>query len=171
MDASALTSRRHCATAIFAAFLAMSAKTAVGQQSVGGFDISSASQQRISDVEMKFSGGITMQRGDTTVVADDVTFFTDRDVLVATGKVVFSQGGNKINSEGATFDVKTQFGTFVRAYGVFAVQAVTPLYFYGETVEQTDSKTYRVTNGGFTSSTQPNPSWQGRSAAIVFKVE
>src|ERR1700730_9490963 len=171
MGVSASMSRRLCATAICGAFLAMSAATAVGQQSVGGFAISGASQQRISAIEMKFSGGVTMQRGDITVVADDVTLFTDRDLIVATGNVVFSRGENKVNSESATFDVKTQLGTFVRAYGVFAVQAVTPLYFYGETVDQTNSKTYRVTNGGFTSFTQPTPSWQGSSAAIVFSVK
>jgi lipopolysaccharide assembly outer membrane protein LptD (OstA) len=171
MGVSASIPRRRCATAIFAAFLAMSAATAVGQQSVEGFAISGASQQRISDVEMRFGGGVILQRGDITVVADDVVLFTDRDLIVATGHVVFSRGENKINSESATFGVKTQLGTFVRAYGVFAVEAVTPLYFYGETVEQTDGKTYRVTNGGFTSSTQPTPSWQGTSAAIVFSVK
>src|SRR5262245_39610834 len=102
MGASASTSRLHAATAIFATFLAISAKTVVGQQAAGGFVITSASQQRISDVEMKFSGGVTLQRGSTTVVAEDVTFFADRDLLVATGKVVFSQAGNTINSESAT---------------------------------------------------------------------
>ena len=171
MGVSATTSRRLCAIAIFAAFVAMSAGTAVGQQSVDGFTIAGASQQRISAVEMKFSGGVTMQRGDTTVVADNVTLFTDRDLIVATGNVVFSRGENKINSESASFDVKAQLGTFVHAHGVFAVQAVTPLYFYGETVEQTDSNTYRVTNGGFTSSTQATPSWQGTSAAMVVSVQ
>jgi lipopolysaccharide assembly outer membrane protein LptD (OstA) len=171
MGVSVSTSRHLCAIAFIAAFLAMSAGTAVGQQLVDGFSISGARQQLISPVETKFSGGVTMQRGDITVVADDVTLFTDRDLIVATGNVVFNQGENKISSASATFGVKSQLGTFLSAYVVFAVQGITPLYFYGETVEQTDSKTYRVTNGGFTSSTQPTPSWQGKSAAIVFSVK
>src|SRR5258708_2709312 len=138
MSASASTWRRLVATAILTALLGLSAKTVVGQQAVGGFVISGAAQQRISALETRFSGGVTLQRGNITVVADDVTFLVDQDLLVATGKVVFREGGNTINSESATFNANTQLGTFVRAYGVFAIKAVTPLYFYGETVEQTD---------------------------------
>ena len=157
MVVSVSTSRRLCVTALSAAFLAMSAASVVGQQSVGGSTIAGASQQRITAAADK-------------VVADNVTTLAGRDLIVYTGNVVLSRGENKITSESATFNVNTQRWTFVRAYGVFVVQGGAPLYFYGETVEQTDSNTYRLTNGVFTSSTQSTPSWQLTSASIVFSL-
>jgi lipopolysaccharide assembly outer membrane protein LptD (OstA) len=171
MDVGISMSRRYAVMGISATLLAMSAVSVLAQQSVEGFTISGVGQQRTSDVETTFTGGAVLKKDDLTIVADEMTVFSDRSTVVAIGNVVFRQGGTRVSAESATFNLRTRLSAFRRSSGVFAVRSDSPLYFYGETVEQLDSKTYRVTNGGFTTSTQPVPAWQLSSAAMVFSVK
>src|SRR6476661_5505650 len=64
----------------------------------------SDSRQLINNKDTYFLGHVEMQRGDTTIFADDVRVFGDTNKAIATGNVVFSQGNNRIAAERAEFD-------------------------------------------------------------------
>src|SRR5712691_1305900 len=49
----------------------------------------------IGEKQHHFIGKVEMERGDTTLYADDVWFYSDRDRAIATGNVVFRQGSSQ----------------------------------------------------------------------------
>ncbi len=148
----------------------------------------SDSRQVINNKDTYFLGHVEMQRGDTTIFADDVRVFGDTNRAVATGNVVLAQGTNRIAAERAEFDTETQLGTFYNAYGTASVKPPvaqarpgappppaasqeTDVYFYGDTIEKLGPRKYRITNGGFTTCVQPTPRWQLSSSTVLLNID
>ena len=101
------------------------------------------------------------------VDCDDMQFFADHMELfqkegrvTANGNVVYIQGGNKINAERMVYYTQTRTGTFYIANGTAVLrQAADPnifgtqepdAFFWGEELQKTGPKVYRIVRGGFT---------------------
>jgi len=52
-----------------------------------------------------------------------------------------------------------------------ALTADTDVYFFGDTIEKTDPKKYKITNGGFTTCVQPTPRWELHSSTVVLNLD
>ena len=52
-----------------------------------------------------------------------------------------------------------------------ALTADTDVYFFGETIEKTGPKKYKITNGGFTTCVQPTPRWELHSSTVVLNLD
>ena len=93
--------------------------------------------------------------------ADQADLFSDESRLLAVGNVVFTSGGNRIAADRVEFDTEAQTGTFYEASGsTIIVEDVEPsmfgtqepeMQFWGEIIEKTGPRSYRLTRGGFTS--------------------
>ena len=132
---------------------------------------------------------LNQRGGETKIYADEAWFYSDENRFVATGNVVFSQGSNRIAADRVDFNTDTRLGTFHNATGILTVgpsrAAATPgdpsvpqitaqetsLYFFGDTVEKIGPKSYRITNGGFTTCVQPTPRWDLHAGTIVLNVD
>jgi LPS-assembly protein len=150
---------------------------------------SSDSLERLGENHIKRIGHveITLANG-TSIYADNAELFEDQDRVIFTGNVVFSQGENRIASDRADFNTKTNLGTFYNAAGIATVKppkvqarpgALAPppattqdtdVYFFGDTVEKVGPKKYRITNGGFTSCVQPTPRWELHAGKVILNV-
>jgi LPS-assembly protein len=127
---------------------------------------------------------------DTTIFADDVQYTSDDDMAIATGNVTFAQGANRISAERAEFKPKESLGTFYNATGIVTVKppsrpqaprpgAIAPppvvgqetsVIFFGEKIEKVGPKKYRITNGGFSTCTQPTPRWDLHAGTVILNV-
>jgi LPS-assembly protein len=137
--------------------------------------------KRIGHVEITLANG-------TAIYADNAEMFGDQDRVIFTGNVVFSQGDNRISSDRADFNTKTNYGTFYNAAGIATVKPPKPqqrpgqmapapistqpsdVYFFGDTVEKVGPKKYRITNGGFSTCVQPTPRWELHAGTVILNV-
>ena len=102
--------------------------------------------------------------------ADDAYIYTDESLLVATGNVVFAGGNARLAADRAEFDYEQGTGIFFSASGsTELVEDVEPsmfgtqepeMRFWGALIEKLGPRTYRLTDGAFTSCVQPTPRWQ-----------
>jgi LPS-assembly protein len=139
--------------------------------------------------DVHFIGRVEMNRGDTTIYADDVVVFGDTNNAIATGNVVLAQGGNRLSAERAEFDTETHLGTFYNAWGIanvppprqsprssaIALPTVigveTNVYFFGEKVVKLGPKKYKITKGGFSTCVQPTPRWNLNADTVILNVD
>ncbi len=133
--------------------------------------------QWIGDVEL--SGG----SGDNEwhFFADTADLYIDESRLVATGSVVFTSGGGRIAAERAEFNTEDFTGTFFDARGsTVLVEDVVPsmfgtgdpeMIFWGEIMEKTGSRSYKLTRGGFTSCVQPTPRWEVSAGSVTINLD
>ena len=65
------------------------------------------------------------------------------------------------------------FGSVTAAPGIAsqALTAETDVYFFGETIEKTGPKKYKITNGGFTTCVQPTPRWELHSSTVILNLD
>jgi LPS-assembly protein len=138
-----------------------------------------------------FIGHVEMDQGsDTKIYADDVRLYTGENRALATGNVVFAQGDNRISAEHAEFDTETKLGTFYNATGFSTVKPPKPqppragvmtpppvvgqetvVIFFGEKIEKIGPKKFRITNGGFSTCSQPTPRWDLHAGTVVLNVD
>ncbi len=171
-----------------AAFLLWSVAAPSAAQ-IAGWTSAAERTERIGENHYRLSGNVAMKRGDTELYAEVVEAFTDRNRVVATGNVVFTQGTNRISADRAEFDTRTRLGTFYNASGMatfqpprqplqargFAAPQLTTkdndVYFFGETVEKIGPQKYRITHGGFTTCVQPTPRWDLHAGTVVLNID
>jgi len=126
------------------------------------------------DVELPLPGG------QGKFFADQIELFGDKDLLVATGNVVFANAEGRLAAEKAEFDLKKKTGTFYTASGTMPLgSAADPrqfgtqqadVYFWGETIERLGDQKYKVTHGGFTTCVQPTPRWELFTGSVVLNL-
>ena len=102
--------------------------------------------------------------------ADQIEIFASKNLLVASGNVVFANQEGRLAAERAEFDLKKQTGTFYDASGTMPLGAAADprqfgnqqadVYFWGQTIERLGDQKYRITRGGFTTCVQPTPRWE-----------
>jgi LPS-assembly protein len=126
------------------------------------------------DVELPLPGG------QGKFFADQIELFGDKDLLVASGNVVFANAEGRLAAERAEFDLKKKTGTFYTASGTmplgtaadpqqFGNQAA-DVYFWGEVIERLGDQKYKVTHGGFTTCVQPTPRWELFTGSVVLNL-
>ena len=113
--------------------------------------------------------------------ADRIEFYVDESRLVATGSVVFMSGGARIAAERAEFNADDFTGTFFDARGSNrlvedVVQSMfgtsePEMQFWGELMEKTGPRTYKLTRGGFTSCVQPTPRWEVQAGSVTMNLD
>ena len=113
--------------------------------------------------------------------ADQVDFFSDESRLVATGSVVFTAEGSRVAADRAEFDIDGLTGVFFNAFGsteltedversMFGTQEPA-MEFWGEQIEKLGPRTYRLTNGAFTSCVQPTPRWEVKVSSATINLD
>lgn len=113
--------------------------------------------------------------------ADELDYYTDRDVLVASGNVVFTDAQGRISAERVEFNTREMTGTFFDAFGLMSLGPKAnrlqfgnqdpDVYFYGASVERLGPKKYRLTQGAFTTCVQPTPRWEFTSESVMLNLD
>jgi LPS-assembly protein len=180
---------RLCACVLCAQLFAADAASA--QQAATPLEGTTSSRRRevVNGKDWHFVGAVEMEMRDTKLYADEVWYYADEHRAVAAGNVVFTQGNNRIAADRAEMDTDTRLGTFYNAWGIanvqrlrsaapaggIAVPALTgqdnDVYFFGETIEKTGPKKYRITNGGFTTCVQPSPRWDLHAGTVDLNID
>jgi lipopolysaccharide assembly outer membrane protein LptD (OstA) len=123
-------------------------------------------------------GGVQINCQDVRLFADEVAI--DDKLVIATGHVVFSQQSFYVSAARAELDRHSRLGVFFDASGVAqltkgpvqpnAFGTMEPqVMFYGARIEKTGDRTYRLSNGGFSTCEQPTPRWEivGTKATVT----
>jgi len=88
--------------------------------------------------------------------ADRVELDTETKDVFAEGHVVLQTPGDVISVESIQFNIDSQLGTLHNVFG----RSSPNIFYEAETVEKTDRDIYNLTEGSFTSCTQPTPRWR-----------
>ena len=113
-----------------------------------------------------------------SIFADEITW--DGKMATASGRLLVIQEGFRITAARAVFNRETRLGVFYDAYGTARIsdQPAEPslfgslepeIIFQAETLAKTGPRTYKITNGWFSTCVQPNPRWAitGSSGTIT----
>jgi LPS-assembly protein len=113
--------------------------------------------------------------------AEQVDIHFDRNLLVASGNVVFASGEGQIAAESVEFNTLDGTATFHVAYGVMSLGAQADatqfigyepdVYFSGQTIEKLGPQRYRITRGSFTTCVQPEPRWEMVSGSMLINLQ
>lgn len=147
--------------------------------------ISNSAQWRLEQISadhVRLTGQVEIDTGSgMQFFADEIDIFSSPTLrLVASGNVVFTNPEGRIAAERAEFDIAEGTGTFYQASGILSLGATMDLaqfggqepdvYFYGDTIEKISTRSYRLTNGGFTTCVQPTPRWEVTSDSVVINL-
>lgn len=142
-------------------------------------------QQQLGPGHYKLIGQVEIDCGEQSFAADEVEFFSDRNLLIAIGNVVFTSGNNRIAADRLEYDTAKGTGTFYNATGTATLRKEGPLaqdlsmfgtsepdvYFYGRRLEKVGREKYKITKGGFTTCVQPTPRWSLTSGTVLLNLE
>jgi LPS-assembly protein len=141
--------------------------------------------ERVGENHWKLTGSsdrpVIVDCDDTQLVADVIELFTDKDLVLARGHVVYASGTNRIAADRLEFNTRTKTGTFYEASGtahlgdrvdrsMFGTQEPYA-YFYGAEIQKLGPKKFRITRGGFTTCVQPTPRWEITSGSVTIVLE
>lgn len=130
----------------------------------------------------RLSGDVVIPCGDMTLFADEVVFDKNTNIVEAFGHVYLQQKDMSLYGDHAVFDRVTRMGTFYNAWG-FAQMGEKPaqrsmfgtlepdVWFWGTQIERIGEKTYRLTNGGFTTCVQPSKRWEMTTSKGTFTLD
>jgi lipopolysaccharide assembly outer membrane protein LptD (OstA) len=120
----------------------------------------------------RLSGPVHIVCGTLEVWADSLELPTDQALpIIATGNVVFVDQEFRVSAARAAINRQTKLGTFDQFAGwaklterqVEKSQFGTmepDVVFWGERIERTGERTYKLTKGGFTTCRQPTKRWE-----------
>ncbi len=145
------------------------------------FDSRQFTFEVLADNHLRLTGEVELEGEGWEFYADQVDLFTDESRLDATGNVVYVAEGARLAAERAEINTEDLTGIFYSASGsvnmgeeversMFGSQEP-DMYFYGETIEKVGPRTYRLSNGGFTSCVQPTPRWELTSSSITINLD
>jgi len=115
------------------------------------------------------SGGVQLECDGTWIFAELITW--DEKIIHASGDVLVVQPGLRVNAERMEMDRQTKYGTFFEAYGTATVTDQEPdknmfggqepeIMFRASKIERIGPRTYRLTDGAFSTCVQPTPRWE-----------
>jgi LPS-assembly protein len=123
---------------------------------------------------------VTIECDDTKIFANEIEWHEAEEMAYARGSVVLMQSDLNVYADHAVIHRRTRNGTFHMARGTARLTdgkvdrslfgTLEPeVMFRAETLEKVGPRTYRLTNGGFTTCAQPSPRWDmtGSSGTIV----
>jgi LPS-assembly protein len=126
------------------------------------------------DVELPLGTG-------TMFSADRIEIFFDKELLVASGSVVYANPEGRISADRVEFDLRRNTGTFHEASGLMPLgtradprewgsfEAV--VYFGGRTIEKLGDRRYRITQGWFSACVQPTPRWELVTSSVILNLD
>ena len=134
------------------------------------FDSRQFTFEILGENHLRLTGEVELEGEGWQFYADQVDFFADEKRLDAVGNVVYVAEGARLAAERAEINTEDLTGIFYEATGsinmgdeversMFGTQEP-DMYFYGQTIEKIDPRTYRLSQGGFTSCVQPTPRWE-----------
>ncbi len=137
--------------------------------------------ERIDANHIRLVGQVEVERDKLKFFADQVDIYSDTNLMVAEGNVVFVNEGSRLAAERMEFDLKKQVGTFYEASGIATLQPNpnrgtlggqdADVMFYGSKIEKVGEKKYRLTDGAFTTCVQPTPRWEMSSGTITLNLD
>jgi LPS-assembly protein len=137
--------------------------------------------EQVSPTHLRLTGEVEIEGEDLSFTADEVDLYTDTNRLVARGNVVFASPEGRIAADQVDYNTQTGTGTFLQASGILSLGPTADrlpfgdqdpdVYFYGEQLEKTAPRRYRVTNGGFTTCVQPTPRWEVTSGSVTLSLD
>ena len=111
-----------------------------------------------------------MPGGQVKFFADQIEILHDKNLLVASGNVVFHESRGAIAAEQRRVQHRERHGHVPRGRGHHVARhgrrraqfgnQDPDVYFWGETIEKLGDEKYRITRGGFTTCVQPTPRWE-----------
>jgi LPS-assembly protein len=114
-------------------------------------------------------------------IANFVEMFSDKNLVIAQGDVVFDSGGTRISADRMEFNLKTRTGTFYNASGTASLAGRTDpstvatgaadAFFWGDEIHKVGPKKYRLVRGNFTTCVQPTPRWDIGSSSITINLD
>jgi len=145
------------------------------------FDSRQFTFEILGENHLRLTGEVELEGEGWQFYADQVDFFPDEARLDAVGNVVYVTEGARLAAERAEINTDDLTGIFHKATGsinmgdevertMFGSQEP-DMYFYGETIEKIDPRTYRLVQGGFTSCVQPTPRWELISSAFTINLD
>ena len=145
------------------------------------FDSRQFTFEVLSDNRLRLTGEVELEGDGWEFYADQVDLYTDESRLDAVGNVVYVAEGARLAAERAEINTEDLTGIFYGATGsvnmgeeversMFGSQEP-DMYFYGETIEKVGPRTYRLSNGGFTSCIQPTPRWELTSSSFTINLD
>ena len=145
------------------------------------FDSRQFTFEVLSDNRLRLTGEVELEGDGWEFYADQVDLYTDESRLDAVGNVVYVADGARLAAERAEINTEDLTGIFYGATGsvnmgeeversMFGSQEP-DMYFYGETIEKIGPRTYRLSNGGFTSCIQPTPRWELTSSSFTINID
>lgn len=127
-----------------------------------------------------FTGHVNLLCDGTWILADLITW--DEKMAYASGNLLVTQDGLRVNADRMEMDRETRLGTFFHAYGTARLTdddryhnmfgSMEPeIMFVAEKIEKIGPRSYRLTDGMFSTCTQPNPRWQitGKNMSVVLE--
>jgi LPS-assembly protein len=116
----------------------------------------------------------------TTLFADQVELFRDKNRVIAQGNVTFATAEGRLSAERLEYDVASGTGVFQTATGLMSLGAQADrtqfgnqeadVYFYGDVIERLGPRKYRITRGAFTTCVQPTPRWEVASGTVTLNL-
>jgi LPS-assembly protein len=149
---------------------------------LGMFESSSQfTLEQITATHLRLTGEVEMEGNGVKFFADEVDYHTDTNKIIARGNVVFTNAEGSISADRVEFNASTGLGTFYEAAGILSLgPGVDPaqfggldpeVYFYGQILEKTGTRQYRLTRGGFSACVQPTPRWEVTSNSVVLNLD
>ena len=126
------------------------------------------------------SGDVQLLCDGTWIFADLITW--DEQTAYASGHLLVTQEGLRVNADRMEMDRETRLGTFFHASGTARLTVDEPqhnmfgsmepeMMFVAEKIEKIGPRSYRLTDGMFSTCMQPKPRWQltGKNATVVLE--
>lgn len=123
--------------------------------------------------------------GDVIVECDGTKIFAKKiewneSTITAEGELLVTQDGLRVNADRMEMDRQTRLGTFFNAYGTARLTEAQAdksmfgtmepeIWFKAERIERMGPRTYKLTNGVFSTCVQPTARWEmrGTSGTVV----
>lgn len=124
-------------------------------------------QEYVREDYAVLEGNVVVTYQDIKISADRVTWNQKTNDVQAEGNVILDQGPQRLSAKRLFFNLDSKSGTLFEASGY-----VDPsIYFTGEKIEKVDERTYRLTNGVFTSCELDDPAWAFHLGSGVVTVD
>ncbi len=137
--------------------------------------------EQVSPTHLRLTGEVEIEGDQISFAADEVDVYTDTNRIVARGNVVFAGPDGRIAAEEVDYNTTLGTGVFRQASGILSLGPSADrlpfgdqdpdIYFYGQQLEKTADRKYRITNGGFTTCVQPTPRWEVTSGSVMLNLD
>lgn len=124
-------------------------------------------QEYVREDYAVLEGNVVVTYQDIKISADRLTWNQKTNDVQADGNVILDQGPQRLTAKRVFFNLDSKSGTLFESSGYIDPS----IYFTGEKIEKLDERTYRLTNGVFTSCELDDPAWAFHLGSGVVTVD